>query len=87
MTDPNKFEHAPWSLRDIAIQCLLGLAFGVLFVAVPLSYFQYFSPDKVLPIHLICSAIFVLGCGLLSATWGSKFLQLLSNLIESMPSI
>lgn len=71
--------------RSRVTQFLLGSLLGFFLVLVPLSYFMYFTPEAVQPIHYIGSAIFVLLCGIFSAAFGNRFLKILTQVFESMP--
>lgn len=74
------------SLRDLAVQFLLGLLLGLLLVGVPLSYFWYFAPALLHPLHLVGAAGLILLCASLAA-WRGDFLSLLTKLLEAMPSL
>jgi hypothetical protein len=73
--------------RSIAIQFLLGLMFGLLFILIPFSYFAYFAPGSVHAIHLWIAGGFVLVCGILSALVGKQFVHFLMRLVESLPPV
>lgn len=84
-----QFEHNELNLptwRSRATQFLLGSLLGSCLVLVPLSYFMYFTPEAVHPIHYIGSAMFVLLCGIFSTALGNRFVQILAKLLESMPT-
>jgi hypothetical protein len=67
----------------IALQFLIGLAIGSAIILIPISYFNFFTPG-ISSIQIAASAGFVLVCGLLSAIWGNKGLEILVKIIESM---
>lgn len=72
--------------RSRATQFLLGSLLGSFLILVPFSYFMYFTPEAVHLIHYISSAMVVLLCGIFSAAFGNRFLQILTKLFESMPT-
>jgi hypothetical protein len=82
-SEHNEPNHQTW--RSRTTQFLLGSLLGSFLILVPLSYFMYFTPEAVHLVHYMGSATFVLLCGVLSAVFGERFLNLLSALFESMP--
>ncbi|MCU0566297.1 MAG: hypothetical protein MUF49_06845 [Oculatellaceae cyanobacterium Prado106] len=72
--------------RGIALQFAIGFILGGVLILVPLSYLQYFSPDKIQSIHLWGSAVLVLLCGILSAWRGGQFVEVLAKILESSPT-
>jgi len=80
-------ETNPQTLKNRAINFLSGSTVGALVVLVPLSYFWYFTPDAVQPVHFMGAAAFIGGCGMLAAVLNGKFLQILSSLLDSLPSL
>jgi hypothetical protein len=61
------------TIAKIVIKFLLGAIIGSLLVVILYSNFQ-FSVPTLANLQMICSCLFVIACGILSAIWGSKFL-------------
>ena len=80
-------DRQPRTARNIAIQFLIGLGFGLLLILIPFSYFAYFAPGLVHAIHLWIAGGIVLVCGILSALVGNQFVHFLIKLVESLPSV
>ncbi len=67
-------------------QFLLGIAFGLLLMIIPLSYISISAIGFNL-LHVGVLAAVVLSCGILAAVFGEKFLSPLVNFLESIPPI
>lgn len=71
---------------DITKQFLLGTTFGLLVMLIPLSYISISATALTLS-YVIILAVFILSCGILAATFGSKFLSPLTKFLESIPPV
>lgn len=73
---------------DVIKQFLLGIAIGLLLMLmlIPLSYVSISAMELQL-LHVGILAALVLFCGILAATFGSKFLSPLMKFLESIPPI
>jgi hypothetical protein len=71
---------------DVMKQFLLGIAFGLLLLLLPLSYASI-TAIELKAFHLIGLAAFVSACGILAAALGNKFLSPLIKFLESIPPI
>ncbi|MBD2580371.1 hypothetical protein [Oscillatoria sp. FACHB-1406] len=84
-----KFENSSQKQRtstDAIKQFFLGLAFGLLFLLVPLSYISISAMELNL-LDVVVLAALVLSCGILAAAFGNKFLSPLIKFLESVPPI
>ena len=71
---------------DVIKQFLLGIAFGLLLMLVPLSYISISAIELQL-LQVVVLAALVLLCGILAAALGSKFLGSLMKFLESIPPV
>lgn len=71
---------------DVIKQFLLGIAFGLLLMLIPLAYISL-SVIKLQLLSVIALAALVLACGILAATFGNKFLGPFMKFLESVPPI
>jgi len=71
---------------DVMKQFLLGIAFGVLFMLIPLFYISI-SVIELKLLHVVVLAALVLSCGILAAAFGNKFLSPLMKFLESIPTV
>ncbi len=86
MTDSNNRTPQPRTLRDIAYDSLLGLAFGLL-LALVLAMLISLSTLEWQWQYLAILAGLAACCGLLTAIWGKRFLGPLVAFLESIPPI
>lgn len=74
------------TLMDMIKQFLLGIAFGLLLMLIPLGYISVSAIELKL-LTVIVLAVVILSCGILAAAFGNKFLSLLIKFLESIPPI
>jgi NhaP-type Na+/H+ and K+/H+ antiporter len=74
------------TLIDVIKQFLLGIAFGLLLMLIPLSYISISAIELKL-LHVVVFAVLILSCGILAAAFGNKFLSSLMKFLESVPPV
>ncbi len=76
----------PRTATDVIKQFLLGIAFGLLVMLIPLSYISISAIEFQL-LHVLGLTALVLLCGILAVAFGNKFLSPLMKFLESIPPI
>lgn len=74
------------TLVDVIKQFLLGIAFGLLLMLIPLTYTSISAIELKL-LHAVVLAVLILACGIMAAAFGNKFLSPLMKFLESIPPI
>jgi hypothetical protein len=85
--DEPTVERADRNAKTIAIHFLAGFGIGLFLAGILISYnlFFTFSPLSVQQIAIAIGVAFVLG--ILSALYGDRVLNILSNLLESLSGL
>jgi hypothetical protein len=74
------------TLIHVIMQFLGGIALGLLFMLIPLSYISVSAIEFKL-LHISALILLLLSFGILAASFGKKFLDPLMNFLESLPPI
>lgn len=72
------------TLTELSQQFLLGTAFGVFLVLIPLTYLSL-STLEMEPLYVELMVALVLTCGILATLLGDKFLRPLIVFLQSIP--
>lgn len=79
-----EFKNTDSKCLDIAVQFFQGAVFGFVLVLIPCLNYEFFV-SEINTIQIVASAIFIIICGTLSATWCNKVLNILLKMLESNP--
>jgi peptidoglycan/LPS O-acetylase OafA/YrhL len=82
--ESNNLDLNPRIPAKIAIHFLLGAACGLALVVAFVRFSWVFSTD-ISTIQIFATVLFVVACGILSATLGNKALAWLGKMLESSP--